>query len=136
MAVSNDVKERTFVSNCFACGPRLCSKIRSVWNTFSICTALTVFCVILSLDLDPKNKLLRESTLKIESNPYTDSVRLQVSKTAAVAMLMAVLWVMTPIPSNFVNNLLKNCPYSNLRCTCSSCHCVGATGSVPPPWCI
>jgi hypothetical protein len=38
---------------------------------------------------------------------YVAFKHVQVARTAAVAMLMAVLWVMAPIPGNLLSHLTK-----------------------------
>jgi hypothetical protein len=83
--------------NTLGCGARVLSAVHKLWTLLSCIIAVTLFGVVLSLNLDPKNPkvIFFESTCM-----NTSLTSLQVSRTAAIAILMAVLWVMTPIPGD------------------------------------
>ena len=52
----SEINARPLGSDFSGFGSKVCSAVRSVWNLLSCVIAVTVFSIVLSLDLDPSNR--------------------------------------------------------------------------------
>ena len=73
------------------------TKLQENWNTFSVFIAGICFFAIMSTDPDSKNP-------KVLTTPFRSNdlkvflIIFQATRTAAVALIMSILWIMAPIP--------------------------------------